>query len=145
MIKQKLQEDMKTALKNKERTKLDTIRLILSAMQYEEMQKGIDELPDDAAMQVLQREAKKRKEELEFAVKAARKDLEEKLMTEVAVIEEYLPKQLTNDELEGIVKGLKDENPAANMGVLMKALQEKHGGRYNSKVASEIVKRVLGS
>lgn len=144
-MKATLQEAMKVALKNKERIKLDTIRLLLSAIQYEEMQRGVEDLPDDVTMQVLQRELKKRKEELEFAEKASRADLKEKLMSEIAAIEEYLPKQLNNDELESIISSIRGENPDANMGAIMKSLQEKHAGRYNSKVASEIVKRVLSA
>ena len=145
-MKSELQEAMKSALRAKERVKLDTIRLLLSAMQYEEMQRGIDELPDDAVMPVLQRELKKRKEELEFAEKANRNDLKEKLALEVSTIEEFLPKQLSNEELEIIIVQIKNETPTTiNMGAVMKSLQERHAGRYNGKAASEIVKRMLGS
>ena len=142
-MKTALQNAMKAALKNKERVKLDTVRLLLSAIQYEEMQREVEELTDEAALQVVQRELKKRREELEFAEKASRPDLKDKLHCEIAAIEEFLPKQLSNDELEMIIANIRSQNPAINMGGVMKSLQEQHPGCYNSRVASEIAKRVL--
>jgi uncharacterized protein YqeY len=143
-MKARLQEEMKVAMKAREKVKLETIRSLISAIKYEEIQKGVEDIPEDASIALLQREVKKRKEEMEFAEKANRPELIEKLKEEMACIEAFLPAQLGAEELEKIVRDLKDKNPGANMGAIMKSLQEGFSGRYNGKLASDIVKKVLG-
>lgn len=143
MMKDDLKTAMKEAMKAKEKVRLDTIRSLLSAIQYEEMQKGVEDLADDAVIGVLQREQKKRVEEMEFAEKANRNDLKEKLHIELSCIEGFLPKQLSAEELEKIVVDLKASNPSINMGMIMKSLQEKYAGQYNGKLASEVVRKAL--
>ena len=135
---------MKEAMKAKDKVRLETIRGVLSAIQYEEIEKKVEPLPDPAILDVLQREIKKRREELEFADKAGRPELKDKLHQEISAIESFLPKQLSVGELEKIVVELHTQNPAMNMGVLMKTLKDKYAGQYDARSASEIVKKVLG-
>ncbi len=143
-MKTKLQSSLKEALKAKDKLRLETIRLCLSAIQYEEMQKGVDALPDTAVVEILQREIKKRKEELEFAEKAGRGEMKEKLDAETAIIETFLPRQLSEGDLEKIIGDFRAQDPAANMGVVMKHLKDSYAGQYDGKIASAVVKRVLG-
>lgn len=143
-MKTKLQNALKEAIKAKDRTKADTIRGLLSAIQYEEMEKKVQQLAADQMFVVLQREIKKRKEELEFADKAGRSELKEKLGIEMAVLEAFMPKQMDSAEIERIVLELKTKDPAANMGSVMKALKENFAGQYDAKAASEIVKKLVG-
>lgn len=144
-MKSELQAAMKDAMRSKQKAKLDAIRTLLAAIQYEEMEKKVDELPQDSVLALLQRELKKRKEELEFADKAQREDLKAKLGEEISVIEGFMPKQLSSDQLEDILNKVRAENSGLNMGSAMKLLKEKYPGQYDGKAASEIAKRVFAS
>ncbi len=143
-MKETLQGHLKEALKARNKVRLDTIRSVLSAIQYESMEKKVEALPDDLCLAIVQRAIKKRREEVEFAVQAKREDLKEKLSVEIATLEEFLPKQLTTPELEKLIVELKANDPALNMSGAMKLLKEKFAGQYDGKAASEIAKRVLG-
>ncbi len=143
-MKGKLQDCLKEALKSRNKIRLDTIRSVLSAIQYEAMEKKVEDLSDDQCTAIIQREIKKRREEVEFALQAKRTDLNEKLSVEIATLEEFLPKQLTSPELEKLIVGLKASDPSLNMSGAMKVLKEKYAGQYDGKAASEIAKRVLG-
>jgi uncharacterized protein YqeY len=113
-------------------------------MQYEAMEKKVDDLSTEGTLAVLQRELKRRKEEIDFAVQAGRAELIEKLKAESAVIEGFLPKQLTSVELETIITDLKASTPGLNMGAAMKSLKEKFSGQYDSKTASDLCKKIFG-
>ncbi len=141
-MKAQLQAAMKDAMRAKDKPKLDTIRGILAAIQYEEMEKKVEPLPDAGIVELLQREIKKRREEIEFAEKANRPELVTALNADIKMIEAFLPKQLSADEISAIVAGLRATDPALNMGGVMKVLKEKYAGQYDGKVASEIVKKL---
>ena len=144
MLKDQLQTSLKSALKARDKVRLDTVRSVLSAIQYEAMEKKVDDLNDDGILSVLQREIKKRREEAEFAEQAKRPELIEKLKVEISILESFLPKQLSADEVEKILGDLKSATPGINMGAAMKLLKEKYSGQYDGKLASEIARRVLG-
>lgn len=144
MIREQIQASIKEAMKSKDKIRLDTSRLLLSAIQYEEMQKKVEPLPDDACVPVLQREINRRKEEIEFAEKANRNELIEKLNLEIKCVEGFLPSQLSQAELEKIITDLKTNTPNFNLGMAMKALKDSYAGQYDGKLASEVAKRVLG-
>lgn len=143
-MKKKLQDEMKNAMREKDKLRLAVIRGVLSAMQYEEMRQKKDALSDDEIMAVIRAELKKRTEALEYAEKDGRSELIEDLKREEAILKEFLPEQMTAEELEGVVKSIKEENATTKMGDIMKVLRERYSGRYDSKMASEIVKKVLG-
>ncbi len=143
-MKQKIQAALKDAMRAKDKVKLETIRSLISAIQYEEIEKKVEPLPDDACLSVIQREHKKRKEEVDFAKQAGRNDLLAKLESEIATIETFLPKQMAMEDLEKIISEFKAQNLAANLGTAMKLLKEKYAGQYDSKAASEIAKRIFG-
>lgn len=141
--KSNFQEDLKTAMKAKDKVKLETIRALLSEFQYAEMQSGKDELTNDEVIAILKREAKKRSEEIEFAEKGDRAESLAKSREELAVIESYLPKQMSEQEIEVALLTFKGSNPSANMGTAMSFLKEKFAGQYDGKVASAVAKRVM--
>ncbi|MBX7144582.1 MAG: GatB/YqeY domain-containing protein [Oligoflexia bacterium] len=143
-MKEQLQNAMKDAMRAKDRVRLDAIRTILAAVQYEEMEKKVEPLPADGVLAVLQRELKKRKEEVEFAQQANRADLKEKLAIEIALIEKFLPQQMSASALESLLAQFKANTAGSNMGTAMKMLKEKHAGQYDSKMASEIAKKIFG-
>jgi uncharacterized protein YqeY len=92
----------------------------------------------------LQREVKKRYEAISFEEQANRQEAKAKLVAEIAIIEEFLPKQLSADALEKILSDYKTSTPGAVMGTAMKFLKEKYAGQYDGKSASEIAKKVFG-
>ena len=141
-MKQELQAVLKEAMKAKDKVRLETIRALISAITYEEIEKKIEPLPREQALPIFQREIKKRKEELEYAEQAKRSDLIEKLKLEISVIEGFLPKQLSEIELEKYIGDLKAQNPEINLGMVMKSLKDSFAGQYDSKLASDIAKRL---
>jgi uncharacterized protein YqeY len=123
---------------------METIRALLSEIQYEEMQKQVQELAPADSSVVLQREVKKRQEAIGFEEQANRQDAKTKLLGEIAIIEEFLPKQLSAAELEQVLSEYKASTPGAVMGTAMKFLKDTYAGQYDGKSASEIAKRVFG-
>ena len=142
-MKAALKNSLKDAMKAKDQGKMDLIRSLLSAIQYEEIQNGTDELDETNIVAVLKRELKKKQEEIEFASKAGRNEVVEQGKKDVKVIESFLPKQMSSEELESQIKNFLTSTPGANMGVVMKFLKEKFDGQYDGKTASEITKRVI--
>lgn len=143
-MKAKLQSELKAAMKAKDRIRLNTLRALISTLQYEEMQKNLDELPEEVATALFQTEVKKRRESLEFAIKDNRSDLKEELEFEIGIIQEFLPQQLSEAELEEVIKAISAEHPDANIGVVMKNLKALHGGKFDGKTASQVARKVLG-
>ena len=143
-MKATLKEALKVAMKSQDRLRMETIRSLLSEIQYEEMNKSLDELPESDSVLVLQRELKKRQEAIGFEEQANRQDAKAKLQSEIAIIETFLPKQLGSDDLERILVEFKTSTPGAALNGAMKFLKEKYAGQYDGKSASEIAKRVLG-
>lgn len=139
-MKADLKDAMKVAMKEKNRVALDTIRSLLAAIQYEEMQKQTEELPENAILAIIKNEVKKRKEGLEFEQKAGRTEQIETLNAEVAVLEKFLPQQLDRAQLEDIFQKFKAGNESANMGEAMKMLKETYPSQYDGKEASSIAK-----
>ncbi|HMO01679.1 MAG TPA: GatB/YqeY domain-containing protein [Oligoflexia bacterium] len=143
-MKNKLQEQLKTALKEKRQTTLNTLRLLLSAIQYEEMQKKVSDLSEEDSIAVIRRELNKRKEELDFAVQAGRLELKENLTKEIDIIANLLPEQFSEEKLTEILTTLKESGQAGSLGAAMKLLKEKHSGKYDSKLASDLAKKIFG-
>jgi uncharacterized protein YqeY len=93
---------------------------------------------------VLQREVKKRQEAIGFEEQAGRSEAKAKLVAEIAIIEEFMPKQMTAAELEAALVEYKSSTPGAVMGTAMKFLKDRFAGQYDGKSASEIAKKVFG-
>lgn len=142
-MREQLQQQLKVFLKERDRVRADTIRSIISAIQYEEMSKQVDQLDRDTTISILQRELKKRKEELEFAEKSGRAEVIDQNKIETAVIEALLPQQMNSETLSQTITQLKEELQAKNMGPVMKALQERFAGQYDGKSASEIARKLF--
>ena len=131
-LSDKIMTDMKTAMKNHDKTTLDTVRMIKSALMNEKIKLGHEWNADEESIE-------------EFA-KAKRDDLVEETKKELAVVEKYLPKQMSKDELESAVKETIDEVGAkgkSDFGKVMKALMPKIKGRADGKAASQAVRDQL--
>jgi uncharacterized protein len=141
-LKLKLQTSLKDAIKEKKEIKRDTIRSILSAIQYLEINNNSENINDEDIYPILKSELKKRSEELDFALKAERTDQVNKIKVEEEVIKSFLPQPLTEFEIKNFVSD-KIESGEKNMGSLMKLLQENFPGRIDGKLASATIKSLL--
>ncbi len=136
---------MKDAQKAGDKARLGAIRWIRDAIQ-KEAKESRKELTDDEVMVVLGKVAKKYRDSIEMAVKGGREDLAKHEQRELSVLEEYLPSQLTEEEILKLVEETISEKSAKgskDMGSVMKALKPKWAGRADGKTVSEAVKKKL--
>ena len=146
-ILNQLNEDMKTAMRAKERDKLTTIRMIKASIQNEEIKKGA-ELNDEEILAILSREKKQRLESFTEFEKAGREDLTEKLTAELEVVEKYLPEQLSDEEVRTLVKETIAEVGAESiqdMGTVMSNVMPKLQGRADGGQVNAMVRELLTS
>jgi uncharacterized protein len=140
-----LEDALKDAMRSGDDLHKRTIRMALSAIRLAEIDKGAS-LDEAAVVSILQKEVKSRQEAIEDARRANRTDLVESSQAEIAVLQGFLPKQLTSDELEALAKQVVAEVGATNirdMGQVMKVLVPRLEGRAPSDQASQVVRRLL--
>ncbi len=143
---ERLDVDVKRALKDGNSLKVSVLRMVLSAIKTLQIEKNIKSLDDEGVIQILQRHVKQHRESIEQFDKGGRTDLVDKEDAELKILEEYLPKQLTEEELTAIVKAVITETGAvsrADTGKVMKAAMEKAKGRADGKAVSGIVQQLL--
>lgn len=144
-LKSQLLQDMKTAMKDKDTLRKNTIQLVRSAILQEEKDKQI-ELTEEAVIQVIASQVKKRKSSLPEFEKSGRMDMVEDLKKEIEVLMTYLPEQLSDDELTSIVQATVAEVGAESMkdmGEVMSAIIPKVQGRADNKKVSELIRNIL--
>jgi uncharacterized protein YqeY len=144
-LKERLQEDLKTAMKSKDSLRLSVIRLAKAAMMNLEIARG-HELNDQEVIEVLAKEAKQRNDSIPEYEKAGRTDIIETLHHEIKILQEYLPAQLSENELRELVKATISEVGASgkkDMGKVMAALMPKTKGRADGKLVNQIVNSLL--
>ncbi|MEV8114634.1 GatB/YqeY domain-containing protein [Streptomyces xiamenensis] len=149
-LKSRLSDDLTTAIKARDELRSSTLRMTLTAVSYEETAgKEARELSDDDVQKVIAREAKKRREAAEAFDKGGRAEQAERERAEGKVLAEYLPQQLSDEELAAIVtdavaeaKAGGAEGPRA-MGAVMKIVSPKVAGRADGGRVAGLVKRTL--
>lgn len=142
----KLNEDMKQAMRDKEKEKLSVIRMLKAALQNEAIHQGVKDLTPDDEVTVISRELKQRRDSLAEFDKAGRSDLSDKVRSEIVIVEDYAPKQLTPEELENIVKATIGEVGAsskADFGKVMSAIMPKVKGKADGGAVNQFVKKYL--
>lgn len=145
-IKAKLSEDMKTAMKAKDSARLSTIRMLNSSIKNKEIDQRRD-LAEDEVMAVISTAVKQRRDSIEQFKTAGRQDLVEKEEAETAILLSYLPQQLTEDEIRGIVKSAITETSATSgkdMGKVMKVIMPQTKGKADGGLVNKVVKELLG-
>jgi uncharacterized protein YqeY len=146
-LKEKLQTDLTQAIRGRDELQSGTIRMLLAAITNEEVAgKAAKVLSDAEIINVLSREAKKRREAVEAYAQAKREDLANKEKAEAAVIAQYLPKQLSEDEIKKLIQEAIASTGAAGpsgMGLVMKQLQPKIAGKADGGLVSALVKAAL--
>ena len=146
-LKEKLQNDLTDAMRARDEIRSSTIRMILTSIKNEEVAgKEARELNDAELITVLSREAKKRREAAEAFDQAGAKDRADQERAEGVVIAEYLPKQLSEEEIKTLIAAAMAEtgaNSPAQMGLVMKWLQPKIAGKADGGLVSSLVKAAL--
>ncbi len=140
-----LQEDMKQALRSKDELTLSTIRMVKSSVGYARIEKRRD-LTDDEVLVVIAKQAKQRRESIEAAEGGGRADIAERERAELEILSKYLPEQLSEGEIENIVREVVAELGVTDIkdrGKLMGPVMQKTRGRADGKLVNQIVERVL--
>lgn len=150
MLKQKLQEELKQSMLAKDVLKTSVLRLLLSAINYFEIQKGGAgyEATDEDVITVIQKEAKQRRDSIEQFTAAGRQELAEKETKELKILQTYLPQQMEEEEIKKLVTEAIKEISASSiqdMGKVMGALMPKVKGKADGGLVSKIVKEKLSS
>ncbi len=145
-IREKIMNDMKTAMRDKDQVRLDTIRFLQSAIKNREIENRPNPLTPDDVLAVIKKMAKQRKESIEQYQAASRQDLVDKEAAELKVIESYLPTQMSKEQVEAVVGEVIAETKASSikdMGTVMKAVLAKTAGAADGKMISEVIKSKL--
>ena len=145
MLKEKLLNDLKESMKEKDLIRKNTVQLIRSTILQIEKDKAI-EVTDEQIIEIIAKEAKKRKDAAQDFEKSGREDLINQNNKELEILTSYLPKQLDIEEIENIVKDIIKESGATSMkdmGIVMKTAKEKIGASADGKTISDVVKKLL--
>jgi uncharacterized protein YqeY len=143
----RLNQDIKQAMKNKDKERLTVMRMVKSSLQNEAIKFG-KELSDDEELQVLTREMKQRKDSLHEFENAGRDDLVNNINNEVAVLNDYMPKQMSEEELKAVIQETIDQTGAsskADIGKVMGAIMPKIRGQADGTVVNRLVQQLLSS
>lgn len=149
MLKEQLSTDLKEAMRGREEVRLRTIRSLRAALMEREIelrQGGKAELTEDQEIEVVQKQAKQRRDSIAQYAKADRADLKQKEEEELSIIEEYLPKQLEDDEIRAVLREIIEETGAESpgdigkvMGAAMNRVRGRADGRRVQQLASELL------
>ena len=145
MLKEKLLEDLKTAMKDKNIIRKNVVQMVRAAILQVEKDKQI-EVTDEQITEIIAKEAKKRKDSITDYEKSGRQDLLDQIKEEISILEEYLPKQLTIEEIEVAVKEIITQTGASSikdMGLVMKTAKERLGASADGKTIKKKKKKLL--
>ena len=143
-MKNKLNEDLKSAMKNKETLRLNTIRLVKKYIQELETSVGhTGDATDAEVLKIINKLVKQGKDAAEQYKSAGRTDIYDEEMQQIVVLESYLPKQLSDEEISVEIDKVMAETGSTNMGVLMKELNTRLAGQTDGKTISRILKTKL--
>lgn len=147
MLKLRIQDDMKGAMKSGDKRRLGVIRLIMAAIKQREVDERI-ELDDEQVLAVLDKMVKQRRDSIEQYEKAGRNELADQERYEIEILQEYLPEALSEEEISALIKQAMADTGAASMrdmGKVMGQLKPKLQGRADIGAVGAMVKQLLGS
>lgn len=148
MLKEKLTDDLKMAMKKTDRATVDVLRMLISAINNKAIgkrgQSGSDVLTDEEVTQVLLSEAKKRNDSIAMFEQGSRADLAGKEKAELEILKRYLPAQMGQEETEKAVNKIISEKGLKDFGSTMKEVMKELKGKADAKLISELIKRRLG-
>lgn len=144
-IKEQILEDIKTAMKQKDNFRRDTLRLVSSAIKQVEVDQRV-EMSDERVLEILQAQVKRRLDSITQYRNCGREDLASAEENEMKIIQEYMPKQLSDEELESELRGIissLNANSMKDIGAVMKTAKEKFGATCDGKRINECAKKLL--
>lgn len=150
MLREELQKALKESMLNKDTDTVSAVRLIIAGMKEKDVDargKGLKEASDADLMSMMQSMIKQRNDSIKMYVDGKREDLAAKERKEISIIERFLPKQMSDAEIEAAIKGVIAETGAASMkdmGKVMGALKAKYAGQLDFGKASGMIKNLLG-
>lgn len=150
MLREKLQKALKESMLNKDTDTVSAVRLIIAGMKEKDVDargKGLKEASDADLLSMMQSMIKQRNDSIKMYVDGNREDLAAKERKEISIIERFLPKQMSDAEIEVAIKGIIAETGAASMkdmGKVMGALKAKYAGQLDFGKASGMIKNLLG-
>jgi uncharacterized protein YqeY len=142
---QKIDDDLKRALKESDSLKVSVLRLAKAALKNKQIDKQ-EELSDDEIISTLSTLSKQRRESIELFSKGGREDLAEKERQELAILQSYLPKQLTPEELDAVIAEVIKESSASGLreiGKVMRLVMQRVKGAADGKIVNQRVKELL--
>jgi uncharacterized protein len=139
-----LREDLKNAMLAKDATRTRVLRGVLAAAKNLAIEKKASALNEQDLLTIVKREVKQRHESVEFARQAQRSETVAELQEEIAMLEDYLPKQLGEPELRAAIETIASDMGATSIGPIMKELSARYPGRYDGKLASRIAQEIVG-
>jgi uncharacterized protein YqeY len=145
-LQQRITDELKSSMLARQTVRTGTLRMLKAALGYAQIEKKTETLPDADVMAVIQREAKKRRDAMDEFEKGGRAEMAANEKAELEVLSDFLPKALSAEELESLVRGVITEIGATSkkdMGAVMKAAQAKIDGRADGKSVSALVSRLL--
>lgn len=146
MLKEKLMEDLKSAMKNKDEIRKNTVQMVRAAILQIEKDKGI-QVEDDKILEIIAKEVKTKRDALKDFEKAERQDLIDQTNKEIEVLQEYLPKQLSKEEIKVELEKIISQIGATSMkdmGAIMKEAKAKMGASADGKTINEVAKEIMG-
>ena len=146
MLKEKLMEDLKEAMRSKNEIKKNTVQMVRAAILQIEKDKGI-QVEDDRILEIIAKEVKSKRDALKDFEKAERQDLIDQTNQEIEVLQQYLPKQLGREEIKVELEKIIAEIGATtmkDMGAIMKEAKAKMGASADGKTINEVAKEIMG-
>lgn len=144
-LKKELMEDLKLSMKNKDSIRKNTITMVRAAIKQKEIDERI-ELEDEEILEIISKQLKEKKNAIEDFKKGERQDLVELTEKEMKILLEYLPEQLTEEEIEKIVRETIEEveaNSMKDIGNIMKSVMPKVKGRADGNTVNKIARKIL--
>ena len=146
MLEDRIQKDYVAAMKSRDNLRSSTLSFLRAQLKNVLIEKRGDKLSDQDTITVIKKQVKQRQESVAQYAQGGRKDLADKEAAEMAVLKEYLPQEMSEQELQNLVAASIREAQAASMkdmGKVMKVMTEKVQGRADNKLVSELVKKAL--
>lgn len=145
-LEEQLNQDLKQAMRNKEKVKLSVIRMVKASLQNEAIHLGVDSLSEEEELTILARELKQRNDSLQEVIDLGRTDLIENLEKEIDILHDYMPQQLSENELEELIKNTIAElgvTSKKDFGKVMGALMPKVKGKADGSKVQQLVQQQL--
>ena len=146
-LTERVDEDLKTAMKERDALKVSALRMLKAAVSNTAIQKGKQVLEDGEIQEVTAKLIKQREESVEAFTKGGRPELAEKEAKESAILKAYLPPAMSEAELKSLIQAVIQETGASGpqgMGAVMKAVMSKASGRADGKIINQLVREALG-